>query len=89
MRIDKIGVVMVKKINVKPVTGVDLIDPLSNRMVPEGGLTVRDSIFWRRRIRDGDAILVEDESPKPDQIKKPKKAEQPILDDEPETEEEI
>ena len=50
------------KVFVKPVNGATLVDPLSNRMVPEGGLRVRIDNYYRRRIADGDAEIVEEKS---------------------------
>ncbi len=59
------------KVLVKPVNGATLVDPLSNRMVPEGGLRVRLDNYFRRRIADGDAVIVEEKSSNRKPIKLP------------------
>lgn len=42
---------------VKPVTGRAVRDPVRGKMLPETGATVPDSLFWRRRLRDGDVVI--------------------------------
>jgi hypothetical protein len=46
---------------VKPAEGRAVRDPRTMRLLPEEGGEVSDSDpFWRRRLRDGDVVLVED-----------------------------
>lgn len=48
---------------VKPANpGAVIRDPHTKRPLPEGGGTVPDTTFWRRRLRAGDVVLVEDAS---------------------------
>ena len=45
--------------------GLKIRDPLTKQMIPEEGGHVVDSIFWQRRLRDGDIeILPEPAAPK-------------------------
>lgn len=46
--------------------GAMIRDPHTRRPLPEEGGTVSDSNFWRRRLRDGDVVMVEgDDGPVP------------------------
>lgn len=42
---------------VKPASGRQIRDPVRGKMLPDEGATVPDSLFWRRRLRDGDVVL--------------------------------
>lgn len=42
-----------------PVPDVLLRDPEKGDFVPADGREVEDSVFWRRRLRDGDASLAQ------------------------------
>lgn len=48
------------RMHVKPAReGLVMIDPASGRQLPPEGALVVPSTYWRRRIADGDAVLVE------------------------------
>jgi len=42
---------------VYPVAGALIRDPVKRDLLPAEGRTVVPSVYWRRRIRDGDATL--------------------------------
>ncbi len=47
---------------VRPAPGIKLKDPSNfNRPIDKAGSPVDDNAYWRRRIADGDAILVPDD----------------------------
>jgi hypothetical protein len=47
---------------VKPAPGCAVRDPVSMQMLPEDGREVPDDdLYWVRRVRDGDVIVVTDE----------------------------
>lgn len=49
---------------VRPVDPAAVIrDPRTKRALPPGGGDVPDSVFWIRRLRDGDVVLVEQAKP--------------------------
>lgn len=49
---------------VKPVVpGAIIRDPVTRRPLPQEGGEVQDNIFWRRRLRDGEVVLVEASTP--------------------------
>ena len=49
------------QIEVKPKrTGMTVRDPITWRKLADAGAWVKDSSYWRRRILDGDAILITD-----------------------------
>lgn len=45
---------------VKPKDGLSVRDPVKGVALPVEGAEVPDSIFWRRRLRDGDVSTVEE-----------------------------
>lgn len=42
----------------KPKEGIIVRDPLTNLPLPSEGKEVNESIYWRRRIQDGDVIVI-------------------------------
>ncbi|MEX0445211.1 DUF2635 domain-containing protein [Xenorhabdus sp. SGI246] len=42
---------------VKPVAGRSVRDPAKGTHLPEGCTEVPDTLFWHRRVRDGDVEL--------------------------------
>ena len=40
-----------------PKSGLQVRDPADGQPLPADGKTVRDSGYWRRRLRDGDVTL--------------------------------
>ena len=47
--------------NIKPAAGARLRDHADKfRVIPEGGKMVTWDATWARRVRDGDAVVVED-----------------------------
>lgn len=44
---------------VKPNNGLSVRDPVKGTLLPEEGAEVPDNVFWRRRLRDEDVVLVE------------------------------
>lgn len=50
--------------------GVILRDPVTMRPIPEEGAEVQENSYWRRRLADGDAILVESTEDKKSKAKK-------------------
>lgn len=48
---------------VKPVVGRAVRDPVKGTFLPEEGAEVAESMFWNRRLRDGDVITVDTTSP--------------------------
>lgn len=44
-------------IYVVPLAGRKIRDPQTQREVPEDGMIVTDTNFWRRRQRDGDIVI--------------------------------
>lgn len=46
---------------VRPATaGAVIRDPHTKRPLPDDGGRVPDTTFWRRRLRDGDVVLVDE-----------------------------
>lgn len=43
---------------VKPKTGLKVRDPITRGFLPEAGAEVPASLYWTRRVRDGDVELV-------------------------------
>lgn len=44
---------------VKPAPGLKVRDPVKKDYLPETGRTVSDTdLYWNRRLRDGDVVLV-------------------------------
>ncbi|HAT1683163.1 TPA: DUF2635 domain-containing protein [Klebsiella oxytoca] len=43
---------------VKPVSGRKVRCPVRGTFLPENGADVPDDIFWRRRLNDGDVVVV-------------------------------
>jgi hypothetical protein len=53
-------------ITIKPAPGIVLHNPGNfMRPISEEGTQVEDNAYWRRRIADGDAVIVEAASPAP------------------------
>lgn len=50
-------------ITLRPVEGITLIDPETGTAVPETGAKVKATSYWRRRIKDGDAVIVAPAAP--------------------------
>ncbi len=48
---------------VKPAAGRTVRDPVKGTFLPEEGAEVAESMFWNRRIRDGDVITVDTSAP--------------------------
>lgn len=48
-----------------------VIDPLTNKALPEDGAYVTDSIYWKRRLADGD--VEQTDAPDKSAAKKPAK----------------
>jgi hypothetical protein len=46
------------KINIKPISGAKIPDPITGEILKESGEIKTDSIFWRRRIKFGEAELL-------------------------------
>lgn len=44
---------------VKPKDGISVRDPVKGSPLPAEGAEVPDTIFWRRRLRDGDVSITE------------------------------
>ena len=48
---------------VKPATGLKVRDPVKKDYLPADGRTVSETdIYWNRRLRDGDVVLVKPDS---------------------------
>lgn len=48
--------------NVKPADPTAIIrDPHTKRALPSSGAVVPESLFWIRRLRDGDVVIVVDD----------------------------
>jgi len=45
----------------KPAEGMKVRDPLTLVELPASGRRVRMSSYWRRRLLDGDVLLIEDQ----------------------------
>lgn len=41
-------------ITVKPALGMRVLDPVTRKPLPEAGAEVPRSVYWLRRLRDGD-----------------------------------
>lgn len=41
---------------VKPKSGLKVRDPVTKGFLPEAGAQVPPSLYWTRRVRDGDVI---------------------------------
>lgn len=48
----------------KPSAGCAVRDPVKGILLPAEGDEVGDSLFWRRRLRDGDVEIVTDAAKK-------------------------
>lgn len=48
---------------VKPATGRTVRDPVKCTLLPEIGTEVPESIFWIKRLRDGDVVKVDTSAP--------------------------
>ncbi|MBH3308544.1 DUF2635 domain-containing protein [Pseudomonas mosselii] len=48
---------MTARITVIPATGRAVPDPQSGDLLPAEGRDVPDTVWWRRRLADGDVIL--------------------------------
>lgn len=48
---------------VKPAAGCTVRDPVKGTFLPEEGAEVAESMFWNRRLRDGDVITVDTSAP--------------------------
>ncbi|WP_046396282.1 DUF2635 domain-containing protein [Photorhabdus laumondii] len=46
---------------VKPVIGRRVRDPVKGTFLPEGCTEVQDSLFWHRRVKDGDVEICQPE----------------------------
>jgi hypothetical protein len=56
----------IEQVFVKPAReGLVMFDPTSRRRLPDEGMLVPHETYWRRRIANGDAVLVPQESPAP------------------------
>ena len=52
---------MINRLTIRPaVPGSVIRDPRTRRPLPDAGESVSDSSFWRRRLLDGDVVLVTD-----------------------------
>lgn len=61
--------------NVKPSPGLKIINPATRQPLPPEGIEVVEPIgtYWANRIRTGDVVVVEPQSPKSDKkVSKPK-----------------
>lgn len=55
-----------EQVFVKPAQpGLVMFDPTTRRQLPDEGMLVPRDTYWRRRIANGDAVLVPQESPAP------------------------
>lgn len=45
---------------VKPKTGLAVYDPETSQALPPEGATVPDNAFWRRKVRAGDVVLIDE-----------------------------
>ncbi|NKF30471.1 DUF2635 domain-containing protein [Pseudomonas sp. BGM005] len=53
------------RLYLKPVAGRACPDPgHGNELLPEAGGWVTNSVYWQRRIKDGDAVLADEPKPK-------------------------
>lgn len=59
------------RLKLKPAQGLIVRDPHTRKPLAEDGTEVLDSSYWRRRIKSGDAVLVEEV--KPAKTEKPSK----------------
>ncbi|EON14817.1 DUF2635 domain-containing protein [Pandoraea sp. SD6-2] len=60
---------------IKPAPGIKLRDPETKQFVPESGQEVGEfDLYWVRRINDGDAIRVSEETPEAPSAKQGKSA---------------
>lgn len=49
---------------VKPAPGLKIRDPELKDLIPDDGREVSaDNLYWHRRLRDGDVVLVETQPP--------------------------
>jgi hypothetical protein len=56
----------VEQIFVKPArAGLVMFDPTSRRRLPDEGMLVPLDTYWRRRLANGDAVAVQQESTAP------------------------
>lgn len=47
-----------RTLTLRPAPGITLVDPETGTAIPEAGATVPTSSYWRRRLKDGDAVLI-------------------------------
>lgn len=50
---------------VKPKQGLKVRDPVTRGFLPEGGAEVPPSLYWTRRLRDGDVETASKDAPAP------------------------
>lgn len=50
---------------VRPKAGLKITDPATKGFLPEEGRAVEPSIYWERRLNDGDVIAVSPTTVKP------------------------
>lgn len=56
----------IEQVFVKPArAGLVMFDPASRRRLPDEGMLVPHDTYWRRRLANGDAVAVQQESPAP------------------------
>jgi hypothetical protein len=48
---------------VKPAEGREVRDPITKQLLPRAGRNVPNDMFWRRRLRDGDVVLIDEAAP--------------------------
>lgn len=46
------------KINVKPAPGLRVVDPVTRQPLPAKGDEVERSVYWLRRLREGDVTEI-------------------------------
>lgn len=63
---------------VKPKPGLKVRDPDTKGFLPPGGAQVPPSLYWTRRVRDGDALVSEPPSSAPAAFSAPAQAEEPV-----------
>lgn len=55
-----------EQVFVKPARpGLVMFDPTTRRQLPDEGMLVERSTYWRRRLANGDAVLAPQDSPAP------------------------
>lgn len=56
---------MAETLVVKPAPGRRVRDPRTKQPLPETGAEVPDSVYWRRRLADGDVVRIAPAAPAP------------------------